>query len=324
MQPFTCPYRADVVSAVIAGLVGSYGQQHPSNFCFHGAAVEIQGSTFLIPAVYRAGKSGLVMALRMLGCTVLSDDAVIYLPESNELRSFGMPIRLRADFADVCSQELRTYIAANTLHAGKRYVFVDGQTAGHTRKLAGFLFLQRNETSPPVLSQIDADRALVHVICHNLARSAPPGDILARFADLIETLPCMLLEYDSSEAAAQFLCRIPLTHLPRKDPAQVVVSNGLQTEAHLTIREGPVDTIIADDRTGRIYHLNNSAYVMWKVASHSSDMAEAMELLTALYPEKSPGELSLDFRDMVERFNASELLDWVAGAASADRREDIS
>ncbi len=324
MQPFTCPYRADVASAVIAGLVGSYGQQHTSNFCFHGAAVEIQGSTFLIPAVYRAGKSGLVMALRMLGCTVLSDDAVIYLPESNELRSFGMPIRLRADFVDFCSQELRTYIAANTLHAGKRYIFVDGQTAGHTRKLAGFLFLQRNETTPPVLSRIGADRALVHVICHNLARSAPPGDILARFAELIETLPCMLLEYDNAEAAAQFLCRTPLTDLPRKDPAEVNLDSGLQTEAHLTIREGPADTIIADDRTGRIYHLNNSAYVMWKVASHSSDMAEAMELLKALYPEKSVDELSRDFQDMVGRFTASELLDWMAGAVPADPGGEIS
>lgn len=317
MQPFTCPYPADAASAVIAGLVGSYGQQHTSNFCFHGAAVEIQGSTFLIPAVYRAGKSGLMIALRKLGCTVLSDDTVIYVPERNELKSFGMPIRLRADFLQVCSEELRADIQSNTLHAGKRYVFVDGQTAGHARKLTGFLFLQRNGTTPPVLSRIGADRALVHVICHNLARSAPPGGILARFAELIEKLPCMLLEYENAEAAAAFLNRMPFTDLPQKAPGEVTSGSGLQTDAHLTIREGPKDTIIADDRTGRIYRLNNSAYVMWKVACNSHDLDEARELLTALYPDRNADELSRDFLGIVERFNASELLNWAAPVRSA-------
>lgn len=310
LQPFTCPWPADAASALIAGLVNSYGQRHPQNFCFHGAAIEIQGSTFLIPAVYRAGKSGLAMALRKLGCTVLSDDAVIYLPDTNELKSFGMPVRLRADFLNVCSDDLRAFIDARILHAGKRYVFVDAQTHGHTRKLSGFLFLKRNGTSPAALSLIDSDKALVQVICHNLARSALPGSILARFASLIESTPCLLLEYDSTESAAQFLTSQPLDGLANKPSDQILVGNDLQTDDSLTIREGPEDTIVADDRTGRIYHLNNSAYVMWKVARHSRDLGEAMEFLTVLYPDRSSEELSRDFLRVVERLNASELLDW--------------
>ncbi len=309
MQPFTCPYPADAASAVVAGLVGSYGQRHATNFCFHGAAVEIQGMTFLVPAVYRAGKSGLVMALRRLGCTVLSDDAVIYDPDLNELKSFGMPVRLRADFPQVCSQSLREFISAHTLHAGKRYIFVDAQTAGHSRKLAGFLFLKRNGASPPVLSKISADKALTQVIWHNLARSAPPSNILARFAGLVETLPCLELEYDNAEGAAAFLNQISLQDLPQKAPGELA-SHTRSNDADLAVLEGAETSIIADDRNGRIYQLNNSAYVMWKVARNSQDMEEAVELLTALYPDLAVAELTRDFLAVVERLKASDLLEW--------------
>lgn len=294
-NPFTAKGIDGAVSSIMAGLVSAYAGEVPENtLCLHAAAFGVGNRGFLVPAVFRSGKSSMMTALASLGANVISDDAIILDTRTGLVDGFGFPLRLRSAFLEHAGSELRAWISDRQVFVGDRYIFLKPQASAPALRLTDVLFLDRQPGHERIgLARAPLKRAVSRLAWHNLARGHFPGHILAGLAKTLENVAIHELSYDSTLAAAEWISANAETLVDTIHGQDVARS--VPSDLRFTVQAVGDAIFVSDDETGRILELSESAYVVWRLAQQFSDRAEVLQALETLYEHTSPDLLQESF-----------------------------
>jgi hypothetical protein len=322
--PFTCHDPVDTACGVTAGLIGAYAIRVSDRLCFHAAALIHNGKAYLIPATYKSGKSTFCAAWMAQGHQIITDDAAVFDARTHFVSSFGIPLRLRNSLLRDGPEELRSFAAQNMMIRGPRLSYVrapDSRSCipGTSYPLGGWIFLDRRLAARPSVSRMTPTDSLGQIIWQNFARQMPASDLLGVLRTIATQYPCYLLRYSEAAEAVPALAAAldePEGHLPHsaesEDFGNIFAIGG---DGHIQVTETSTGLYLADDRYGRIYFLNPTAGVMYKLAAEGLEMPDVLEILCELYPEQNAESLSADYRRFLSETGSLGLLASVASAA---------
>lgn len=320
LRSFTCHDAVDAACGVAAGLIGAYAREVPGHLCFHAAAIIHDGKAYLLPTTYRTGKSTFCVAWLEAGGKLLTDDAAIVDPQTKLVTSFGIAPRIRTPLLRDGPERLRRYLTPRLLLEGPRLAYVAPEPGSQARPgeafpLAGWVFLARAQGSATTVSRLDSGESLRRIIWQNFARSMAPSDLLNFIDVMASQYPCLMLEYEDAVEA------VPALQQALDAPRQPSASARSRVEASLfepsaamalpeevQVTETAAGLYVADNRNGRIYFLNPSAGVMWRIASTGVGTEEAEAILRTLYPGEVPQKLAADYRKLRDDVMALALL----------------
>jgi len=174
-NPIVRADRVDAACGFIAELVRAYVNEIPRRLCLHAAAADIGGRLVIFPSTHRAGKSVLSAALGSAGCRLFGDDILLIDARGGTGVAGGICPRLRLPLPANLQAETRSFIAANSGPAGKRYCYLTLGEAALARKeerlpIGTFVMLERTEDGPMRLQPIDRAEALKTMVWQNFAR----------------------------------------------------------------------------------------------------------------------------------------------------------
>ena len=144
--------------------------------------------------------------------------------------------------------------------------------------------------------------ALTQIIWQNLARRRLASELLGILTGLAEAAPCYRLSYSEAVDAIPVL-RAGLD----SDPGRLATASAIASletgsdHSHLKASETAAGLYIANDQNGRMFYLNASAGLMWKIATAGLGREEALAALRALYPEQGAEALAKDYGDAIGR-----------------------
>jgi hypothetical protein len=315
--PFTCRDPVDTACGVTAGLIGAFAIRIADRLCFHAAGLIHNGRVYLIPATYKSGKSTFCAAWMAHGHRIITDDAAIFDAATHHVSSFGIPLRIRNSLLREAPAELRRFAADHMMIQGPRLSYLRAPDAGScvpgtSYPLGGWVFLDRQPLSPPRVSRLNPTDSLGQIIWQNFARQMPASSLLEVLRSAALLYPCYMLRYSESFDAVPHLVAA-LDH--PQTPASAAESSEALGSAFATMAEGdihvtetPRGLYVADDRYGRIYFLNPSAGIMWKLAAGSLGVDEAAEILQELYPDQQAETLAEDYRRFLGEIGALGLM----------------
>ena len=82
----------------------------------------------------------------------------------------------------------------------------------------------------------------------------------------------------------------------------------------LSLPSATSGAIISDDQTGRIFEINESAFVILTLLRASDDMQEVRELLRTVYPDASETDLAEQLSACIRQFADCGLIDYPLAA----------
>ena len=303
--------RVDPVDAAcgfIAELIRAYVNEVTERLCLHAAGVEIGGRLVIFPSTHKAGKSILSASLAAAGCRLSGDDIVLIDAKNGIGVSGGICPRLRLPLPDNLRPETRAFIAANSGPTGKRYSYLTLDETALARKeermpIGTFVLLERTDEGAAQLDDIEMAEALKTVIWQNFARREPSTLILERLYALVRQTGAFRLTYSRSEDAVELLRdrfgTWPDHHsiAPEADRSPVAASVGepaadrlasapaFHRRANVAAIEIDGKNFLADNESGRITLLNETASAVWNALGESMTETEIVELMAAAFPD---------------------------------------
>ncbi len=316
-------HRSDPVDAAcgfIAELIRAYVNEVTERLCLHAAGVEIGGRLVIFPSTHKAGKSILSAALAAAGCRLSGDDIVLIDASNGIGVAGGVCPRLRLPLPANLRPETTSFIAANSGPTGKRYSYLTLDEGALARKeermpIGTFVLLERTDKGAPRLDEIEQADALKTVIWQNFARREPSTLILERLYALVRHTGAFRLTYSRAEDAVEHLQACfgswPDNHfvaadaedeLPiaaaagRSAPAPVASAPGLRRRADVAAIEIDGKHFLADNESGRITLLNETAAAVWNALGGSMTEREIVDLMAIAFPEVDVATIAGDVR----------------------------
>ena len=193
-------------------LLDWYLEAHPQDLFIHGAAVQFGRRLVVFPALAKAGKSTLTVALAAAGYPVYTDDV---LPiDTTTARGFALGIvtRLRPPLPASLGRRFHGFVRSRAGLSNKSRLYVllrRGELAplGATLPVGGIVLLEREAGARARLSAIDPADALERVILQQYARDRPSPLILDTLARVAEGATCYSLRYSRVEPAIALLAK---------------------------------------------------------------------------------------------------------------------
>jgi hypothetical protein len=320
------PVAHNTLVNAVCDLIAAAGRQRadeqPQEMCLHAAAVRIGKALVVFPAVRRAGKSSLTMALAAKGFQVFGDDV---LPVASQTgappfgRAMGAPIRLRVPLPKGLPGWLLDHINAYRGPSNQQYVYVsppEMASNGQEIPIGAFVNLVREDDCATEFSSMSPGILLRSLLKQNFARSATADLILADLFGLAENTPSFTLRYSNIEQAVDVLVEhlegqdAPLYQARKREvqrPSKIeAISNNpeiaLSQSSSAVLRELGGQAFATSQDLTRVLHLNEGAVRIWTLLSKPTSEADAAEILRTAFPNVPFNELKSDtqktFRDL--------------------------
>ena len=142
------------------------------------------------------------------------------------------------------------------------------------------------------------------ILWHNMSRHHPASAIARMATGLAGAVRGSILHFgDAATAAGQLF-----TGALKITPA---TSSPLESTRRddLVITRTDRGAIISDDETGRIFEINESAFVILTLLQQVEDDASVLDLLGTVYPDAARAELEADVRRCLRQFADCGLID---------------
>lgn len=302
---------------LVAELAWARIRHEPGLLCFHGAAIEFDGTLVLFPNKRRAGKSTLTACLAAQGSRVFTDDYLpLRLEQDGRMSGVanGAAPRLRVPLPDDFSKDLQDWVALHEGPKNRQYLYLtldDGQLAAHgeTLPVSSIILLDRmDEPTPPRLEPVDSPEILRRLIYQNFSRSMNPARVLAMICNLTDMSNCLRLTYSNAEEAAFFLQSSAFdptkqtgaqpSAVPEDSPAVLTTDNGrLQSCAYVRNpavyerRYGGEVFAASADGPG-LHHFDGVTTGIWNLLSEPITREEISDTLAAAFPGEPKEELT--------------------------------
>lgn len=308
---YLSPFGVDGIDAaagsVMAGLAACKALAVDGDtLCIHGAAARINGRTCLFLAPFGTGKSSLMAELAMLGAGILADDVVLVKLTDLTISGLRIPMRLRRGFVQAARPAMAAWIAQRQLLAGARYTHLAPtlfDPAPH--RLTDIILLNRAAGGETVQEAASPGAILPRLLWHNMSRHHAASAI-ARMAGVLarEASTSILHVADAASAAAQLLRGgMTMTAHAQCPPLESTRRNDL------LITRTDRGAIISDDETGRIFEINESAFVILTLLQQVEDDEAVLEMLATVYPDAPRAELARQVRRCLRQFADCGLID---------------
>ncbi|MDJ0975088.1 MAG: hypothetical protein QNJ98_11555 [Planctomycetota bacterium] len=204
--------RPDVVSALCGfhfELIDWFSDEHADRTYIHGAGVESEDGLTLFPALAKAGKSTLTVALAAEGRRIHTDDVVPVDLETGEAVALGIAPRLRPPLPEN-APALRAFVEEHSgpARGNRQYIRLpEGRLAplGARAPIQRIVLLKRKKSGPARLKPVSAGDALERIILQNFTRELPAGDILDTLHRVVEGADCYKLRYSAVDDAVAAL-----------------------------------------------------------------------------------------------------------------------
>ncbi|HSM42152.1 MAG TPA: PqqD family peptide modification chaperone [Afifellaceae bacterium] len=330
-EPMLRTDRVDATCGFIAELIRAYVNEIPERLCLHAASVEIGGRLVLFPSTHRAGKSVLSAALASAGCRLFGDDIVLIDPLDGTGISGGVCPRLRLPLPDKLQADTRSFIAANSGPTGKRYRYLTLGESALARKderlpIGTFVMLERADTGPARLEPLDLADALKTVIWQNFARQEASTLILERLYAIVRRTGAYRLVYNRPEDAVRLLrerfAEWPDLAADVRDaepvspdlqraagPERHDGKPGFRRKAGVAELEIGGQTFLADNESGKISHLNQTASAIWHLLAEPMSRDEIVMLMSAAFPDVAPEAIAADVKTSLDILAAASLVE---------------
>lgn len=322
---YTLKDPVDGACSFIAEALKVQANESTEIMCVHSAAAIFHGRAVLFPAVFRAGKSTLSAVLAARNLKIIADDAVFISPIAQSAISPGIAPRMRLPIPDSLSDQTRKFIETTMSLTGKRYGYLalpndQAMTNGLPTPIGAFVYLNRKpDCGGAELTEIPKATALKTLIWQNFARQTPAGRILSCLTDLVASRPTFELQYENAEDAADLLESQFSTWPEETAPVSGQTFVDAQYRARIenprwqakpNILEKSLDDghFIADEDTGRIFHLNSTAGAIWRMLSAGEDSEFVASLLCEAFPDIEPDRIEHDILTLTQSFRENGLL----------------
>jgi hypothetical protein len=330
-EPVLRTDRVDAACGFIAELIRAYVNEVPERLCLHAAAAEVGGRLVLFPSTHKAGKSILSAALASAGCRLFGDDIVLIDARDGTGISGGVCPRLRLPLPDTLQTETRSFIAANSGPTGKRYCYLTlGKSALAPKEerlpIGTFVMLERADAGPAQLERLDLADALKTVVWQNFARREASTTILERLYAIVRRTGAYRLVYSASEDAARLLRERfanwsdPIADSPAAEGGSPDVQCAAAGERHdgkpgfrrkTGVAELEIDSqrFLADNESGKISHLNQTASAIWHLLAEPMSRNEIVKLMSEAFPDIAPEAITADVETSLGILTAAGLVE---------------
>lgn len=308
-QTYKVTDPADIACGFIAELLKAQANESSGSFCIHSAAAIVGGRAVVFPATFRSGKSVLVSVLAARGLKVMADDAVFISPETGEAVSPGISPRVRLPLPTSLSLRTSRYIAGAMQLQGKRYAYLSLSDAiampnGQRAPIGALVYLKRMAEGKAALTEMPKSAALKALVWQNFARRLPAGQILTFLAGLVASRPTLELVYSEAEDAADVLERTFSQWSPKYSPDVVDFGDDRhwpgeddgvwRAKPGIVERNLNGDEFIADEDTGRVFHLNATASAIWRMLSAGDSTKAISSVMCEAFPDVDRDRISHD------------------------------
>ncbi len=319
--------KVDVLCELVAKLTYARSFYDQQALYLHAAGVEVNGRLVIFPSQYRAGKSFLTACLVAAGHRYLSDDVVPLILDNGKARSPGFAPRLRLPLPETTDAQSKQFIDRHMALAGKRYAYLQLETALITRKaedidIGAFVLLKREAGVRAELEALPVATVFQQLIKQNFARELDGARILAALTRAVSSAQCFKLRYDRADEAVQLLSE-RFSHWPTPSDAQSIEANntfatsqsaenrsddafirhpqaqqiGIEGESFLTSPDGKA-----------IYHLNLIGSGIWELLAEPITKPEIVSILAEAFPQVEQSIIDNDVTAILEKFQSTNLI----------------
>jgi len=302
LSPFGVAGVDAAAGSVMAGLAACRSLAvEADTLCIHGAAARIGDRTYLFLAPFGTGKSSLMAELALLGANILADDVVLVNVRDLSISGLPIPMRLRQGFVQDAHGAMTAWIDERRLFAGPRYTYLTPRALAPGRQpLTDIILLARADGGgrETVLEAATPGALIPRILWHNMSRHHAPSGIATMAAALAATLKGGILRVADAAAAAGQLFHGTLSAVAGKGDPQI---ESTQRDA-LHITRTDRGAIISNDETGRIFEINESAFVILTLLQQVDDDRAMWDMLCTVYPDAPRTELARQVRKCLRQF----------------------
>jgi len=304
----------NAICDLVAAAARQRADERPEEMCLHAASVRMGDALVVFPAIRRAGKSALTMALAAQGFEVFGDDV---LSVSSQVgapvmgKATGVPIRLRLPLPAGLSGRVLEHIDAHRGPSNKQYLYVSPpQIApqGHQAAIGALIHLERGEDTATELVPMSPGIMLNTLLRQNFARAATADRILADLFGLAENTPAFLLRYSDIQKAVDLLAArfgnqaVPVKTVQDRPARSVEKFAKISAGPETTLRQLPTavlrelgrEAFATDQTLTRVLHLNEGAVRIWRLLEEPTSQAQAVEILHAAFPDAPLDQIQRD------------------------------
>lgn len=302
LSPFGVAGVDAAAGSVMAGLAACRSLAVDADtLCIHGAAAHIQDRTYLFLAPFGTGKSSLMAELALLGAEIVADDVVLVNVRERSIAGLPIPMRLRQGFVQDAHGAMTAWIDERRLFAGPRYTYLTPRALAPGRyPLTDIILLGRARpgAEETVLEAGSPGAIIPRILWHNMSRHHAPSAIAAAAASLAAALKGGILQVADAATAAAQLFHGRLSAVAGKGDPQI---ESTQRDALLITRTDR-GAIISNDETGRIFEINESAFVILTLLQQVDDDGAMWDMLCTVYPDAPRTELARQVRKCLRQF----------------------
>ena len=336
-EPKRYPEPVNTLVSAIVELAWARLRGDSSLLCLHGAAIEFAGRLVVFPSTRRAGKSTLTVALAAAGKRIFTDDFLpLKITADRNLHgvSSGISPRLRLPLPRQIGQAAEKYIDNHSMVANSQYRFVapgleELADFGDTALIGGLVFLERSDGATATLEPMGHSDALTALIKQNFSRAMNAGGILTTLDFITNSAPAYRLIYDDAEPAIALLDdhfkswpdpaptfpadlsdRIFRTALDAEPTTQTIdIHHGSFVQANGITEAASDGKRFLTGRMGQsIHYLNDGAAMIWRFLDEPTSIAEAIDMLCAVFPDHPADQIRQDVVNTFTEFAKNGLL----------------
>lgn len=330
--------------SIVAELAWARLRAEPDLLCFHGAAIEYNGSLVLIPSQRRAGKSTLTACLLARGRRLFTDDFLpLRLGEDGRLYGIanGAAPRLRLPLPEEFSPKIKRQIMALAGPQNRQYLYLtpkEGQLAEHGECLpvSAVVLLERADGHESDLREAQPAQLLRRLILQNFSRHMNPARILGIIGHMAKHTQGLRLCYSNAEEASEVLdayldkitrqeapkparleaplapADFTLPEAPRTKPVAIDASRAYhQTQSAFEL-DLETDSFVASSEGGGIHHLNSFARAVWGLLSDPMSVENLVDLFSEAFPEQAREALHKDMSKTLRFLRDQQLIEPVS------------
>ncbi|MBV1867923.1 MAG: PqqD family protein [Marinosulfonomonas sp.] len=325
------PYKSPVnaICDLVAAAARQRADERPEEMCLHAASVQIGAALVVFPAVRRAGKSSLTMALAAKGMAVFGDDVlpVTSHPGAPVMgNATGSPIRLRLPLPPALPDGMADYIDTYRGPQNKQYLYVSPpEIAPHGRQapIGALIHLERGDDIAAKLVTLSPGIMLSRLLKQNFARSANADRILADLFTLAQNTPVFLLRYsDIGDAVDLLIGKFQDQPAPNKFVPERCVPQSARNVAEIPagpdlalrqistaqLRQLGGEHFATNQSLTRVLHLNEGAVRIWKLLEQPTSETDAIEILHTAFPDAPLDEIQADTQNTIRDLKSAGLL----------------
>jgi len=157
----------------------------------------------------------------------------------------------------------------------------------------------------PVLEPASPGALIPRLLWHNMSRHHAPSAIARMASALATNARGSILHAGSFAAAAGRLASGSIGSVPGAGPLPPASTR----RDGLDIMRTDRGAIVSDDQTGRIFEINESAFVILTLLQEAGNLPEVRILLRNLYPDVAGDELDRQLSDCLRQFAGLGLAD---------------